>query len=64
MLPDKEFALTGTEAVGGVGTMGLGPRSFALSGVQALGEVGTPVAVYWTVIDDSQTPNWQNINNS
>jgi hypothetical protein len=35
----------------------------ALTGVSATGQIGTVIAVYWKIIDDSQTANWQNISN-
>ena len=35
-----------------------------LAGVQAGGAVGNVIARYWKLIDDSQTPNWQNITDS
>jgi hypothetical protein len=35
-----------------------------LTGVLGTGSAGTVIAVYWKLIDDSQTANWQNINNS
>jgi hypothetical protein len=34
-----------------------------LTGVQASGAVGTLGVFYWSLIDDSQNANWQNINN-
>jgi hypothetical protein len=39
-------------------------KSFALTGVQAAGAVGDVIAIYWKLVDDSQTANWQNVNNS
>jgi hypothetical protein len=39
-------------------------RGATLTGVAAVGQVGTLVAIYWSLIDDSQTPSWQNIGNS
>ena len=35
-----------------------------LAGVEAGGAVGNVIAIYWKLIDDSQTPNWQNITDS
>jgi hypothetical protein len=46
-----------------VGSVGL-TKSFALSGVQAAGSVGNVIAIYWILVDDSETSNWQNVNNS
>ena len=37
-------------------------RTFALTGVYAQGNVGNITAVYWKLIDDSETANWQLIN--
>jgi len=51
----------GVQATGGVGTITMGIRFVALSGVSANGQVGTPNYFYWSVIDDSGTPNWQNV---
>lgn len=51
----------GVQAIGSVGTITVGIRSIALSGVSANGQVGTPNYFYWTTIDDSGTPNWQNV---
>ena len=50
--------LTGNAAAGAVGTVGMGARTITLTGVQASGAVGTTIAVYWKLIDDSQTANW------
>jgi hypothetical protein len=36
----------------------------ALSGVQAAGAVGNVIAIYWRLVDDSETSSWQNVNNS
>jgi hypothetical protein len=58
MPPGKEFALTGNVAVGNVGTVGLGTRSLALSGVQASGSAGDVLAVYWKLVDNSESSNW------
>jgi len=30
-----------------------------LTGVQASGAVGTTTAVYWILVNTSQTPNWE-----
>jgi hypothetical protein len=57
------FTLTGVEAAGSVGSVGV-VKSFALSGVQAAGSVGSVIAIYWILVDDSETSNWQNVNNS
>jgi hypothetical protein len=43
--------------VGSVGSS----RTVALAGVGATGQVGTMNYFYWTTIDDSETPNWQNV---
>ena len=56
--------LSGVAATGAAGSVGLGPRSFALTGNYAQGDVGVVIAVYWKLIDDSQTANWQNINDA
>jgi hypothetical protein len=51
----------GVVATGAVGTITMGERFIALSGVSARGQVGTFDEFYWTTIDDSETPNWQNV---
>jgi hypothetical protein len=51
-------------ATGEVGTVSRGPTSFDLTGVYAAGQVGDIVAIYWKLVDDSQTANWQNIDDS
>ena len=61
---ERTVSLTGAASSGSVGNVGLGTRSAALTGVLGTGSVGTVIAVYWKLIDDSQTANWQNINNS
>jgi hypothetical protein len=54
--------LAGVNALGEEGSVAIS-FSKALTGNQALGTVGSVIAVYWAIIDDSQTPNWQNISN-
>jgi hypothetical protein len=44
--------------------MSIAARILALTGVSATGSTGDVTAVYWKLIDDSQTANWQNIGNS
>ena len=51
----------GVQATGSVGTITMGERFVAISGVSARGQVGTMNYFYWTTIDDSETPNWQNV---
>jgi hypothetical protein len=48
-------------AFGQVGSIASTSRTVALSGVAAQGQAGTPNYFYWTTIDDSETPNWQNV---
>ena len=50
----------GVVAIGSVGSVG-SSRTVAITGVQARGQVGTMDYFYWTTIDDSETPNWQNV---
>ena len=61
-VPVKSFALTGVSAAGAVGTMSVGARLVAITGSQAMGNVGSFGVFYWSLIDDSETANWQNIN--
>ena len=56
--------LTGVAATGAVGSITMGGRVVALTGVQAAGQVGNVGKFYWLLIDDSQTPNWQNVGSS
>jgi hypothetical protein len=35
-----------------------------LTGVQAVGLTGAVVAIYWILVDDSETSNWQNVNDA
>jgi hypothetical protein len=55
--------LTGVTASGAVGSVSYS-TSVALSGVQAAGSVGNVVAIYWILVDSSETANWQNVNNA
>jgi hypothetical protein len=55
---DREIALTGVSSSGLIANLAGGQP---LTGVQAAGSVGTVIAIYWKLIDDSQTANWQNI---
>jgi hypothetical protein len=55
--------LTGNASTAAVGSIALGPRTFGLTGNQAQGYVGTLIAVYWKLIDDSQTADWASISN-
>jgi hypothetical protein len=54
--------ITGSAATGNVEAVGLN-QLVALAGVNATGSVGDVIAVYWKIIDDTQTPSWQNISN-
>jgi hypothetical protein len=61
LAPSPSFQPTGVLAAGEVGSLGVGNRVIALTGATALGLAGNITFVYWREIDDSQTPNWQNI---
>jgi hypothetical protein len=50
----------GVQAIGSVGIL-LTTITVSISGVSARGQVGTFDEFYWTTIDDSETPNWQNV---
>ena len=63
-VPVKALALTGVSAAGAVGTMSIGARLVAITGNQAMGNVGSFGVFYWSLIDDSENANWQNINNA
>jgi hypothetical protein len=39
-------------------------RGATLTGVASVAQVGNVVAIYWSLIDDNQTPSWQNISNA
>jgi hypothetical protein len=47
-----------------VGSVTLAPRLLSLTGDLASGFTGDVIAVYWKLIDDSESANWQNITNS
>lgn len=64
VLGNREIVLTGNASSASIGSVGTGARTFALMGNQAQGNAGDLIAVYWKIIDNSQTANWQNINNS
>lgn len=64
VVADRTIQLSGISASGYAGNVSLGARSVALTGVLGRGETGNLIAVYWKIIDDSQTANWQNISNS
>jgi len=53
----KTVYLTGVAAAGAVGTL-VQNRTVALSGTGAVGAVGNIGYRFWSVIDDTQTPNW------
>jgi hypothetical protein len=50
----------GVQAIGSVGIL-LTTITVSISGVSARGQVGTFDEFYWTTIDDSEMPNWQNV---
>jgi hypothetical protein len=55
--------VTGVSATGAVGTAtAVGGSKVTLVGVQAAGIVATPLV--WGLVDDSQTPNWQPVNDT
>ena len=54
-------SVSGVSATGAVGSVGHS-KTVALSGVSANGLVGSFGVLYWSLIDDNQTANWQNIN--
>jgi hypothetical protein len=56
--------LTGVTARGFAGNVNISPRVVALTGVGATGEVGTLGNTNWVIIDDTQTPFWQNVTTS
>jgi hypothetical protein len=61
-VPVRSLALTGVSAAGAVGTMSIGARLVAITGSQAMGNVGNFGVFYWSLIDDTENANWQNIN--
>jgi hypothetical protein len=61
-VPVKALDLTGVSAAGAVGTMSIGARLVAITGSQAMGNVGNFGVFYWSLIDDTEDANWQNIN--
>jgi hypothetical protein len=63
VVKEVSIALTGVSTDAAVGSVSIAARSLALTGVNATGSVGSVIAVYWKIIDDTQTPSWQNISN-
>jgi hypothetical protein len=57
----KDVAITGNAESGAVGSVSMGSRTVALTGVFASGAIGTMNKRYWSVIDDNQTPAWQQV---
>jgi hypothetical protein len=57
------FALSGVLAAGSVGSVGVA-RSSALTGVQAAGSAGNVIAVYWILVNNSETSNWALVDNA
>jgi hypothetical protein len=55
---------TGDVAYGYVGSISASSRTVALTGVSANSRVGDIRVFYWTLIDDSETPNWALVNDS
>ena len=60
-VPVKAIAITGVAATGNAGNV-IGQRLVAVTGSQAMGNVGNFGKFYWSLIDDSENANWQNIN--
>jgi hypothetical protein len=61
-VPVKALAISGVSAAGAVGTVSIGARLVAITGSQAMGQLGTIGLSYWSLIDDTEDANWQNIN--
>ena len=59
-VPVKAIEISGVSATGAVGDV-VGQRLVAVTGSQAMGNVGSFGKFYWSLIDDSETANWQNI---
>jgi hypothetical protein len=51
-------------ATGSAGSVSVGERLKAITGNQAMGRVGDFAVFYWSLIDDSENANWQNINSA
>ena len=60
---NKIANLSGVVASGAVGSLGIGARLVAITGSQAMGQVGNLGVFYWSLIDDDEIADWQNINN-
>lgn len=58
---ERLIALTGVSSTGNVDSPTGGQP---ITGVGASGAVGNVIAIYWRLIDDSQSANWQNITDS
>jgi hypothetical protein len=61
---DRVVTLAGIGLAAAVNSVSRGNTSFAISGAYASGYSGNTIAVYWKLIDDTQTANWQNIDNT
>jgi hypothetical protein len=59
-----EQAISGVSASGDVQSVSVGERLVAITGCPAMGNVGNIGASYWSLINDSQTPNWTSITNT
>lgn len=59
-----EQAISGVSASGDVQSVSVGERLVAITGCPAMGNVGSIGAIYWSLINDSQTPNWTSITNT
>ena len=55
--------MSGVSASGTVGNILMGTRLVAITGCEAMGQVGDIGKFYWSLIDDSQSPNWLVVNN-
>ena len=62
--PTYVQAVTSVSAAGAAGSVSMGQRLVAITGCQAMGQVGNVGVFYWSLIDDSETANWQNIDDS
>jgi hypothetical protein len=55
-------SMSGNSATGNVQSVSIGQRLVQITGSQAMGAVSNFGVLYWSVINDNQTPNWVVIN--
>jgi hypothetical protein len=57
-------SISGNSLSGAVQSVSIGQRLVAITGSRAMGAVGDFGVLYWSIINDNQTPNWTSINDT